>query len=304
MLDVFIRPEEVLKVAIGVTTIFRDFGYRQKRTHARLKFLVADWGVEKFREELVKITGELETKGEDLTKGWNAGYFYGLHEQKQKGFYYAGLSVPIGRMTADDLTELARLADEYGDGSIATCNSQNVLIRNIPEEKLAAFKQELLVVKRFTLEPNTFVGYAVSCTGIEYCNLALVETKKRMRELAEYLDQTVELDTPLRIHMVGCPNSCGQRQIADIGLQGSLVKTAQGMADAFDVFVGGTLERESRFNQKLKARVSADKLGPFLAQLIGYYKVERNAGEPYWQYVERVGVEHIQSQVDSLLETV
>jgi ferredoxin-nitrite reductase len=131
MLDVFVLPEEVLKIAIGVTSIFRDFGYRQKRTHARLKFLVADWGAEKFREELIKITGELETKGEDLTKGWNAGYFYGLHEQKQKGFYYAGLSVPVGRMNASELLELARLADEYGDGTIGTCKSQNVLIRYI-----------------------------------------------------------------------------------------------------------------------------------------------------------------------------
>lgn len=301
-LDVFVRPEEVVKVAAGVTTLFRDYGYRYKRTHARLKFLVADWGAERFKEELLKLTGELETRGEDLLKGWNAGYFYGIHEQRQKGFYYAGLSVPIGRMNADELLELARLADEYGDGTIGTCNTQNVLIRNIPAEKVEAFRAEPIVVNRFKLEPNTFVGYAVSCTGIEYCNLAIVETKERMRVLAEYLDATVPLDTPLRIHMVGCPNSCGQRQIADIGLQGALVKTPEGMVDAFDVHVGGTLE-DPRFNQKLKARITADKLGPFLAQLITAYKNERLEGEPYWRYVERVGIEEIQRQVDEILQT-
>lgn len=301
-LDVFVRPEEVVKVAAGVTTLFRDYGYRYKRTHARLKFLVADWGAERFKEELLKLTGELETRGEDLLKGWNAGYFYGIHEQRQKGFYYAGLSVPIGRMNADELLELARLADEYGDGTIGTCNTQNVLIRNIPAEKVEAFRAEPIVVNRFKLEPNTFVGYAVSCTGIEYCNLAIVETKERMRALAEYLDATVPLDTPLRIHMVGCPNSCGQRQIADIGLQGALVKTPEGMVDAFDVHVGGTLE-DPRFNQKLKARITADKLGPFLAQLITAYKNERLEGEPYWRYVERVGIEAIQRQVDEILQT-
>jgi ferredoxin-nitrite reductase len=299
-LDVFVRPEEVVKVAAGVTTIFRDFGYRQKRTHARLKFLVADWGVEKFREELVKVTGDLETKGEDLLKGWNAGYFYGIHEQRQKGFYYAGLSVPVGRMNADELDELARLADEYGDGTIGTCNTQNVLIRHIPAEKVEAFQAEPIVVNRFKLKPNTFIGYAVSCTGIEYCNLAIVETKERMRSLAEYLDQTVELDTPVRIHMVGCPNSCGQRQIADIGLQGALVKTPGGMVEAFDVHVGGTLA-DARFNKKLNARVTVDKLGPFLAQLITLYREKRLEGEEYWQYVERVGVEAIQAQVDEIL---
>lgn len=300
-LDVFCLPEDVVRVAAGVTTIFRDFGYRHKRTHARLKYLVADWGPEKFREELVRVTGELQSRGEDLIRGWNAGYFYGIHEQKQKGLYYAGLSVPVGRMNAAEMRELARLAREYGDGTIGTCNSQNVLIRQIPADKVEAFKEESLIVNRFRLTPNTFVGYAVSCTGIEYCNLAVVETKERMRALAEYLDETVELDTPLRIHMVGCPNSCGQHQIADIGLQGALVRTPDGMVDAFDVHVGGTLEGEARFNRKLKIRVDVNRLGPFLAQLIGAYKEERLEGETYWQYVERVGIETIQSQADSIL---
>ena len=302
-LNVFVRPEEVIKIASGITAVYRDNGYRKKRTHARIKFLIADWGVEKFLEELVQVTGEWETQGEDLMEGWNAGYFYGIHEQKQEGLYYAGLSVPVGRMNAEEFIELARLAEEYGDGIIGTCNSQNVLIRNIPAHKIEAFKAESIVVNRFILNPNTFVGYAVSCTGIEYCNLAVVETKERMRSLAEYLDETVALDTPLRIHMVGCPNSCGQRQIADIGLQGALVKTENGMVDAFDVHVGGTLDMDARFNQKLKARVSVDKLGPFLAQLVGAYKEERTEGEEYWKYVERVGVEHIQGQVDRILTT-
>lgn len=301
-LDIFVRPEQVVEVAAAVTTLFRDYGYRQKRTHARLKFLVADWGVEKFKEELIKLTGELEPRGEDLLQGWNGGYFYGIHEQRQKGYYYAGLSVPVGRMNADELIELARLADEYGDGTIGTCNTQNVLIRNIPEEKVEAFRAEPIVVNRFPLTPNTFVGYAVSCTGIEYCNLAIVETKERMRSLAQYLDETVVLDTPIRIHMVGCPNSCGQRQIADIGLQGALVKTPSGMVEAFDIHVGGTLE-DARFNRKLSARITVDKLGPFLAQLITLYKEDRLEGEPYWRYVERVGLERIQEQVDSILQT-
>lgn len=301
-LDIFVRPEEVVKVAEGVTTLFRDFGYRQKRTHARLKFLVADWGAEKFKVELIQLVGELEAGGEDLLKGWNGGYFYGIHEQRQEGLYYAGLSVPVGRMNAEELIELARLAEEYGDGTIGTCNTQNVLIRNIAKDKVEAFREETLIVNRFKLTPSTFVGYAVSCTGTEYCNLAIVETKERMRSLAQYLDDTVVLDTPLRIHMIGCPNSCGQRQIADIGLQGALVKTPGGMVEAFDIHVGGTLE-EAQFNRKLNARITVDRLGPFLAQLITLYKEDRQEGEQYWRYVERVGLAHIQEQVDSILQT-
>jgi ferredoxin-nitrite reductase len=303
-LDVFITPEEAKKLAIGVTTIFRDFGYRQKRTNARLKFLVADWGAAKFREELVKIIGPLETAGTDLTKGWNAGYHYGIHEQKQKGYYYAGLSVPVGRMTGDELLELARIAEEYGDGTIGTCNSQNVLIRNIAEANVEKFKQEKLITERLTFKPKSFVGYAISCTGTEFCNLAIVETKERMRKLAEYLDETVGLDTPFRIHMTGCPNSCGQRQIADIGLQGALIKTPEGMVEAFDVYVGGTLQ-DARFNQKLKARIAHYNLGPALAQLIGVYKEERlDSSEEYWKYVERVGLDKIQSQIDQILASI
>lgn len=263
--------------------------------------MVADWGPEKFKEQLLALVGEIEPRGIDLTAGWNGGYFYGIHEQRQAGRYYAGLSVPVGRMNAGELNELARLADEYGDGTIGTCNTQNVLIRNIPEAKVAAFRNEPMIVNRFKLQPNTFVGYAVSCTGLEYCNLAIVETKERMHSLAQYLDDTVVLETPLRIHMIGCPNSCGQRQIADIGLQGALVKTPNGMVEAFDIYVGGTLV-EPQFNRKLNARITVDRLGPFLAQLITLYKVDRQEGEPYWRYVERVGLSHIQAQVDSILQ--
>jgi len=125
-----------------------------------------------------------------------------------------------------------------------------------------------------------------------------------MRALAQYLDEHVELDTPVRIHMVGCPNSCGQRQIADIGLQGALVKTEQGIVDAFDLFVGGTLGPSARFNHRLKGRVPAEQLGPVLAQLIEAYKAERLADEAYWQYVERVGVAHIQAQLDQILASL
>jgi ferredoxin-nitrite reductase len=299
-LDVFVRPEEVLKVAIGVTTIFRDHGYREKRHHARLKFLVNDWGPEKFREELIKLTGELPTRGVDRTVGWKAGYFTGVHKQKQPGLNYVGLSVPVGRMNADELEELARLADKYGDGTVRTCNSQNVVIPGIPDEKLTAFLGEELL-QRLTPFPKTFIGHAVSCTGTEFCNLAIVETKERMRAIANYLDEHVQLDTPIRLHVNGCPNSCGQQQIADIGLQGSLMKTENGMIEAFDLSVGGTLGPGATFNTKLKGRIPADQVASVLAQLLTFYKEKREEGEPFHAYVKRVGVQTIQEQLDTIL---
>ncbi|NGQ95348.1 nitrite/sulfite reductase [Brevibacillus sp. SYP-B805] len=299
-LDIFVVPERVVDVAVAVTSIFRDYGYREKRHNARLKYLVADWGPEKFQEKLVELTGELPSRGEDKIIGWNAGYFTGVHQQKQPGLSYVGLCVPVGRLSGTELEELARLADVYGDGSLRTCNTQNIVIANIPNEKVEALLQEKLL-ERITPYPKHFTAFAVSCTGTEFCNLALVETKERMRWLAEYLDQEIELDEPIRLHMVGCPNSCGQRQIADIGLQGSLVKTGDGMKEAFDIYIGGTLGPNARFNEKLSGRILADDLPRVLVALIGFFKETKERGESFLQFVQRVGTAAFQEQLDAVL---
>jgi ferredoxin-nitrite reductase len=302
-LDCFVRPEDVVKVAVGVTTIFRDYGYREKRTHARLKFLMADWGPEKFLEKLKELVGDLPSRGTDRIVGWNAGYFTGVHPQKQDGLSYVGLSVHVGRVSADELFQLADLADKYGNGSIRTCNSQNIILPNIPNEKVEALLQEPLL-QRLTPFPKVFEGHAISCTGNEFCNLAITETKERMKSITDYLDSRIELDTPIRIHVNGCPNSCGQRQIADIGLQGALVKTANGVKDAFDIFVGGTLGPGARFNVRLKGRVDGDLVAPVLERLILFYKEQRLHGELFHQFVHRVGLQVIQERLDAAIAEV
>lgn len=302
-LDVFVRPEQVKDVAIAITTIYRDYGYRQKRHRARLKFLIADWGVERFKEKLVEHFGELPTRGENPEQDWNAGYFYGVHEQKQKGKSYFGLSIPVGRLSSDELFELARISKRYGNGEVRTCNSQNIVIPNIPNEQVDVMLEED-IFKKFTIEPRNFIGYSVSCTGIEYCNLALVETKERMRRIATYLDEQVALDSPVRIHMIGCPNSCGQRQIADIGLQGVLMKSDKGMIEAFEIYVGGTLGQEARFNEKLKGRVSADALGPVLKELLHYFKEHKAEEESFFHFVQRVGVKSLQDEFNQIKEKI
>lgn len=305
-LDIFVRPEEVLKVAIGVTTIFRDYGYREKRHQARLKYLVADWGPEKFKEKLVELVGELETRGEDKTVGWQAAYFDGVHPQKQEGLNYIGLNVPVGRLNADELEQLADVADQYGEGKIRTTMSQNILLSGIPDDKVEEALQAP-VLQRLTPFPKPFMSRTVSCTGNEFCNLAIVETKRRAVEVAEYLDQHVELDEKVRIHFIGCPNACGQKHIADIGLQGSLVKTPEGMVDAFDIAVGGTLGGgangpQAQFNQALKGRVKGDQVASVLEQLLLFYKTNRKASESFHDFVLRVGVPAFQEQLSRILE--
>lgn len=302
-LDVFVLPEQVKDVAIAVTTIYRDYGYREKRHRARLKFLMADWGPEKFRDKLIEVYGsELQLKGEDKVEEWNAGYFYGVHQQKQEGLSYAGFNVPVGRMNSEQLIQLAAVAKKYGNGEIRTCNSQNIVIPNVPDGKIADLLAEP-VFDKITIKPKSFIGYSVACTGIEYCNLALVETKETTRKLAEYLDEQIQLDVPVRIHMVGCPNSCGQRQIADIGLQGVLMKTKEaGMIEAFEIYVGGTLEKDhAKFNEKLKGRVASENLPAVLKDFFVFFKAEKKPGESFFDFAKRVGVETLQEELDKIL---
>ncbi|MFD0696290.1 nitrite/sulfite reductase [Paenibacillus sp. GCM10027628] len=299
-MDMFVTPEEVLKVAVGVTTVYRDHGYREKRHHARLKFLVADWGVEKFREEVVKVIGEMPTKGDDKTVGWKAAYFDGVHPQKQAGLSYIGLSLPVGRLTADELFDLARISDQYGKGTLRATVSQNLIISDIPNDKINEVLKEQ-VFERLTPNPKHFMSRTVSCTGNEFCNLAVVETKARAVSVAEYLDEHVQLDEEVRIHFIGCPNACGQKHIADIGLQGALIKTPEGMVDAFDIAVGGILGPGAQFNTTLKGRVKGDNVGPVLAQLILFFKESRNNGESFNDFFNRVGAGAFQEKLTQIL---
>ncbi|EJR03322.1 nitrite/sulfite reductase [Bacillus cereus] len=303
-LDVFVLPEEVKAVSIAIATIFRDFGYREKRHLARLKFLVADWGAEKFKEKLVAYTGLLQSKGESALKGWNAGYFYGVQDQKQEGLKYVGFNVPVGRLHAEEMFEIARIAKQYGNGQIRTCNSQNFIIPNVPPENVAGLLSEPLF-EAISANPKSFIGHAVSCTGIEYCNLALVETKERLRKIAEYLDTQIVLDVPVRIHMVGCPNSCGQRQIADIGLQGIKLKTKEkGIVEAFEIYVGGTLLDGGAYNEKLKGKIDGEDLPDVLVSFLSYFQKNKLLAETFYDFVGRVGVEELQIVLNRVLEEV
>ncbi|TVY09363.1 nitrite/sulfite reductase [Paenibacillus cremeus] len=299
-LDMFVRPEEVLKVATGVTTIYRDYGYREKRHHARLKFLVADWGPEKFKDKLIELIGDMPSSGEDKTVGWKAAYFDGVHKQKQEGLNYVGLSIPVGRLSGDEFLELARIADEYGDKTIRTTVSQNIILSGVSDANVDKVLGEK-VLERLTPEPAHFMSRTVSCTGNEFCNLAVVETKERAKSVAEYLDSKIELDEEIRIHFIGCPNSCGQKHVADIGLQGSLIKTPEGMVDAFDLAVGGILGPNAKFNETLKGRVKGDNVGPVLEQLILFFKENRSPEETFHQFVNRVGVAAFQDKLTSIL---
>ena len=227
-LDLAIRPDQILDVCRAVTEIFRDEGYRKRRNHARLKFLVADWGADRFRQELIERLGwtpepavlwpEPTTVQQD---------HLGVHNQKQDGKSWIGVSVITGRVTADHLYAAADIADSYCEGSIRTTNQQNLLFPNIKRADLAAAQAEIRGAG-FEWDVSEFHRGAVSCTGNEFCNLAITETKARLREIVAHLESEMLWDDPIRIHLNGCPNSCGQHHIGDIGLQGCLARLNDG----------------------------------------------------------------------------
>ncbi|MCB2295886.1 nitrite reductase [Clostridium algoriphilum] len=130
----------------------------------------------------------------------------------------------------------------------------------------------------------------MACTGKEFCNFAIVETKKIARDVCHYLDKTIELESPIRIHYTGCPNACGQKQIGDINLQGALIKTEAGLVEAFDIFLGGTLGPNAKFSEDLKCRVKSADIAQMIKTLILFYKKNRNIEETFNQFVNRVGV--------------
>jgi len=287
-LDMFIRPEQVVDVARGVTEIFRDEGYRQRRNHARLKFLVADWGAERFREALVERLGW--TPEPALLWSEPAGAVQqdhlGVHRQKEGDRYWIGVSIITGRVTADQLEAAAGIAGEYCDGAIRTTNQQNLLFPNIASSRLPEAKAAIRAAG-FEWDVSEFHRGAVSCTGSEFCNLAITETKARLREIVGHLESEMEWDDAIRIHLNGCPNSCGQHHIGDIGLQGCLARLNTGeQVEAYDVCLGGRLGADAKFVRPISRKVPADKVKFALANLLRAYRKQRSDGETFGKFVD------------------
>ena len=299
-LPFFIRPDEVLRVAKAIATIFRENGYREKRGHCRLKYLMADWGKEHFAEVVEQLAGPFEYGGVEIQQEWTRGAFYGIHEQKQPGYFYFGTNVPAGFLQSDDLLEFARLADEYGDGQLRTTNSQNLMLINIPQKNVETLKGAALFEK-FSLTPGTFSGYAASCTGNAFCNFAPIETKHRLQTLVEELDRSFpDAGVPLQINLTGCVHACAHPQIADIGLTGSRAKVNGTSVDAFSIQLGGALGPRAGYGVVLDGKVPEAQLTGFIKGLVSYYLEHRKEQERFYELVRRTDVTIFQRMLDAV----
>ena len=298
-IDVFVTPEQAPEVSGAISALFRDNGDRENRYNARIKVLMDEWGPEKFRTVLQEeyVDYELETAGEDLRSeySYNSGYangghadHVGIHEQAD-GTYYVGLDVLVGRMGVDDTKELARVADEYGSGEIRVTQRQNVIITDVPEEKLDALQDEELL-EHYSPEPHPFMRGSVACTGTEFCSLSIVETKNRQVRFARWLKENVELPDGVEdfhIHLSGCTASCAQPQIADVSLRGMKTRKDGEPVEALDIGLGGGLGENPNFAEWVTQRVPVDEVPGAIKNLLANFDDQREGDETFREFVAR-----------------
>jgi sulfite reductase (ferredoxin) len=293
-LNAWVPIDDVPDVYEGVISIFRDYGYRRLRNRARLKFLVADWGAEKFRQVL-----EDEYLKRKLTDGpapaeptsrWRD--HIGVHRQKD-GRYYVGFAPRVGRVDGTILTKVADLAEAHGSGRVRTTVEQKMIVLDVEEGRVDSLVESLEALD-LSARPSTFRRGTMACTGIEFCKLAIVETKARGASLIDELERRLpDFDEPLTINLNGCPNACARIQTADIGLKGQLMLDEHGeQVEGYQVHLGGALGLEPGFGRKVRGlKVTAEELPDYVERVLKRYRAEREDGERFATWAARASEE-------------
>ncbi len=303
-LGVWIPLDEVADAWAGVAGIFRDYGYRRLRSRARLKFLVADWGVEKFREVL-----ENEYLGKKLLSNPSPDSpvahrdHVGVHEQKD-GNLYVGIAPTVGRVSGSLLVRLADVMDEFGIEGARLTPYQKIVLLGARPEIVEALLDRLDEIG-LTARPSAWRQNTMACTGIEYCKLAIVDTKDRASDLITELEKRFPgLDTPITVNVNGCPNACARTQVADIGLKGQLVLDDQGnQVEGFQVHLGGATGLKANFGRKLRAhKVTSAGLDDYITSVVTNYLADRTEGETFADWAARA--DEVLLRGDKTLDTV
>jgi ferredoxin-nitrite reductase len=260
--------DEVVNVCSAILIVFRDNGSRANRQKSRLMWLIDEWGIEKFRAEVEKEIGHsLATAAPEDLLEWDKRDHIGIYKQQQAGLSYVGLHIPVGKLNAEEMFDLARLAEVYGSGEIRLTLEQNAIIPNIADDRLDLLLAEPLLQK-FKVNPNNAERSVVSCTGAQFCNFALVETKEHALEIAEKVAELVELPRPVRFHWTGCPNSCGQPQVAEIGFMGTKVRKDGKTVPAVDLFMGGKVGKDAHLGSCIKKGIAIEDLPEVLKEIL------------------------------------
>ena len=288
-LGVWIPLEEVADAWAGVISVFRDYGYRRLRSRARLKFLVADWGVARFRDVLENEylkrklldcpSPPVPTVGAD---------HIGIHRQKD-GRYYVGVAPTVGRVSGTLLSKFADVVEAHGSDRVRTTAYQKVIVLDVEGDRVESLVAALDAIG-LSARPSNWRRSTMACTGIEFCKLAIVETKDRAAALISELERRFpDLDTPITINVNGCPNACARTQVADIGLKGQLVLDPEGrQVEGFQVHLGGGLGLDPKFGKKLRAhKVTSAGLDDYVTNVVNAYLVDRGENESFGSWATR-----------------
>lgn len=294
-LPIEVRAEEVPDVAAAIAGVFRDSDeLRKNRAKARMKFLfiAQGWTAETFVDAIEAKLGRALTRAvPDAPPSGEFRDHVGVHPQKQRGLSYAGFSVPSGRISPDQLRQIAALADAYGDGALRLTAAQNIVVLNVPNGRVPALVASAARIG-VPIAGSPFQRGTLSCTGSEFCKLALTETKHFSIDLAKQLEARLPgFQETIKVHVAGCPNSCGQQWIADVGLQGVHLQGGEGdeVVEGFDFFVGGGLGARATLAHRVGYRAPATEVPDALERLFTAYRADQRKGESFGAWSVRVG---------------
>ena len=283
--------------------IFSENGDRTDRTKARLKYVLDKWGHPKFLAEVEKRLpfklvhlplSECEPRPEVDRIG-----HLGFHPQKQKGLQYVGVLLPVGRLTTDQVRSLSDLADKHGSGTIRLTVWQNLLISDIPDDKVAAVKGWIESIG-LHWQASNIRGALVACTGNAGCKFAASNTKRHAMEIVRHVESQLELNHPVNIHVTGCPNSCAQHYLGDIGLLGAKVAVGDEMVEGYHIFVGGGYGSQQHIGREMYRSVVADECPRVVEKMLrGYLKHRLDPAERFLQFVRRHPTEQLKLLFES-----
>jgi ferredoxin-nitrite reductase len=290
-----VKPTEAVAVAVAMIRVFTEHGDRTDRKKARLKYLIDKWGVEQFLAEtqkklafpLVRFPLEQCAQRPPALKHGHIG----VYRQSQKGRNYIGVVIPVGVMTSRQMRRLAGLAANYGSAGVRLTPWQNLLIPDVPDAFVEAVKRQLVRIG-FHHEASHVTGGLIACTGNTGCKWSATDTKGQAVKLAEHLGQRVSLDQPINIHLTGCPNSCAQHYVGDIGLQGVKVGTAG--VEGYNIVFGGSTGAQAGIGREVFKGISFDEVPRLLERVLKRYLAKRNAGESFSEFTRRHDLKTLQ----------
>ncbi len=299
-LGVLVKPSELNRVVAAVVRVYIANGNRTDRKKARLKHLLEKWTLDQYLAETEKVLGyqvqraPLDPAAITYSSETLPHSHVGVYSQKQAGLNYVGVAVPVGHMNPKQMLRVAEIADLYGSGEIRLTVWQNFIIPNVPDHFVATVKKALRKIGFDTEQSNLRSGL-IACTGNSYCKFAQADTKGHALKLADWLDKRIKLDRPVNIHVTGCPNSCAQHYMGDIGLLGTKVKVAGESRDGYHVFVGGGFGANQAVGRQVFNGIAFDSLPPLIEKMLLGYLRHRGEGESFQAFTARHDLNTLQA---------